>query len=353
MNIPHCESEPLVSCVIIFLNGETFIGEAIESVLAQTVSDWELILVDDGTTDGATEIVRRYCASHPDRIRLISHPGGRNMGMSASRNAGVRASRGRYLAFIDADDIWLPERLETHVEMFERHPEAALVIGPTLRWSSWAKADAPWWRPWATLDERQVLGLVEDVLLDAPGVATHFLERHGAGMPPPCCVTMRRDVIEAVRGSEDRFRTLYEDQVLFFKFFLEQPIVATGRMLDLYRLHSESTCAVAGWEAGDRAARPAFLAWLQAWIEERDIRDPALRSALAAEIARAKVHSEPGWRPGWARRMFGFWHLESRQAAIWCLGAARFNRLRGRFGLTPLANELETLIPTGGRPQKH
>ena len=77
MSIPHCESELLVSCVIIFLNGETFIGEAIESVLSQTWPNWELVMVDDGTTDGATEIVRRYCAAHPGRIRLITHPGGR------------------------------------------------------------------------------------------------------------------------------------------------------------------------------------------------------------------------------------------------------------------------------------
>ena len=158
---------PLVSCVIPFLNGEKFIGATIESVLAQTWSNWELILVNDGTTDGAADIARRYCAAHPDRIRCISHPGGRNLGPGASRNAGVREARGAYLAFVDADDIWLPERLEAHVAMFERHPEAALVIGPTLRWSSWNGTDAAWWRPWQTLDEPNVLGLATDVVLRA------------------------------------------------------------------------------------------------------------------------------------------------------------------------------------------
>ena len=120
--------DPLISCVMIFLNGEKYIGAAIESVLAQSRSDWELILVDDGTTDGATRIVRSYCEAHPGRIRMISHPGGRNLGMSASRNAGVRASRGRYVAFLDADDIWLPARLETHVAELERNPEVAMAM---------------------------------------------------------------------------------------------------------------------------------------------------------------------------------------------------------------------------------
>ena len=76
---------------MIFLNGEDHIAEAIECIVSQTWSNWELVLVDDGTTDGANAIARKYCAAHPDRIRLISHSDGRSLGMSASRNAGVRA----------------------------------------------------------------------------------------------------------------------------------------------------------------------------------------------------------------------------------------------------------------------
>ena len=68
---------PLVSVIMIFLNGEKYIAEAIESVLDQTLTDWELILVDDGTTDGATEIARDFAARHPDRISVIEHRGTR------------------------------------------------------------------------------------------------------------------------------------------------------------------------------------------------------------------------------------------------------------------------------------
>ena len=76
---------PMVSAIIIFLNGERYIAEAIESIRAQTFADWELILVDDGTTDGATAIARRYAAEHPGRIIYTEHPGHENRGMSASR----------------------------------------------------------------------------------------------------------------------------------------------------------------------------------------------------------------------------------------------------------------------------
>jgi len=339
---------PLVSCVTIFLNGEDYIGEAIESVLAQTMSDWELILVDDGTTDGATGIVRKYCAAHPDRIRMISHPGGRNLGMSASRNAGVRASRGRYVAFLDADDIWLPGRLETHVEALERNPTAAMAMDPTVFWKSWNRNVAPWWRPWACEDVSYRTGLAHGRVVPSPEAATHFLERRGAGVPGICSMTIRRSSFDAVGGSEDSFRTLYEDQVLLFKLFLEHPVISLDDVLALYRQHSASSCASEGGLAGDRAARPAFLAWLQDRIEERGIRDPALRSALAAEIARAKT-SEPGSRPGPLRRLIGLWQIESRQATIWLLSPPRYNRLRSLVGRTQLVNDLEALMGSSGR----
>src|SRR5512147_1824882 len=104
-------NQPLVSGVIIFWNAERFLQEAIESVLAQTYPSWELLLVDDGSTDGASEIARSYAARHPERIRYLEHPGHRNRGMSASRNLGLQQSRGALVAFLDSDDVWLPEKL--------------------------------------------------------------------------------------------------------------------------------------------------------------------------------------------------------------------------------------------------
>ena len=129
---PGSAEHPLVSVIIIFLNGEAYIREAIDSVLAQTYARWELVLVDDGTTDGATAIAKEFAAEHPERIFYTEHPGHENLGMSASRNAGLALARGTYVAFLDADDIWLPDRLSTHVQVMERHAGVAMSFAPTL-----------------------------------------------------------------------------------------------------------------------------------------------------------------------------------------------------------------------------
>src|SRR5215475_5728613 len=98
--------QPLVSVVIIFLNAECFIQEAIESVFAQAYPAWELLLVDDGSSDASTTIAQRYAEQHRHQVRCLEHPGHANRGMSASRNLGIRNARGPYIAFLDADDVW-------------------------------------------------------------------------------------------------------------------------------------------------------------------------------------------------------------------------------------------------------
>src|SRR6266487_5498276 len=131
-------SQPRVSAIIIFLNAERYIDEAIESVFAQAYDSWELLLADDGSTDGSTAIVLQYAERYPDKVRYLEHPGHQNRGMSATRNLGIRNARGEYIAFLDADDVWLPQKLEQQVAILEQQPEAAMVYGPALLWHSWA-----------------------------------------------------------------------------------------------------------------------------------------------------------------------------------------------------------------------
>ena len=107
--------KPLVSAIIIFLNEERFIREAIDSVFAQTCENWELLLIDDGSHDGSTDIARRFAAENPGKVRYFEHQGHQNRGMSVSRNLGVRHAMGQYIAFLDADYVWLPEKLEQQV----------------------------------------------------------------------------------------------------------------------------------------------------------------------------------------------------------------------------------------------
>jgi glycosyltransferase involved in cell wall biosynthesis len=111
---------PTVSAVIPAFNAERWIAGAIESVLGQTFRDLECIVVDDGSTDGTSSIVRSYGPP----VILLEQP---NAGVSAARNAGIIAARGQFIAFLDADDVWRPEKIERQVEAFQRDPDLGLV----------------------------------------------------------------------------------------------------------------------------------------------------------------------------------------------------------------------------------
>ncbi len=106
----------LVSVVIPAFNAERFIGEAIDSVLAQTHHNLDVWVVDDGSTDGTAAVVTERCISDT-RVRLLRQ---RNSGVSAARNTGARASRGTYIAFLDADDVWHPAKIERQVAIFAK-----------------------------------------------------------------------------------------------------------------------------------------------------------------------------------------------------------------------------------------
>ncbi|MBE0610307.1 MAG: glycosyltransferase family 2 protein [Dehalococcoidia bacterium] len=127
-------TEPLVSVIIPLFNGERFIADAIESVRLQTYTAREIVVVDDGSTDRGAEVA----ASTPG-VQVIRQE---NQGVSVARNAGVANSRGEFLAFLDHDDRWLPEKLEVQVRELTAHPELGFVLchlryvlnGPLPRW---------------------------------------------------------------------------------------------------------------------------------------------------------------------------------------------------------------------------
>ncbi len=110
---------PLVSVIMPVYNGEEYFSEAIDSILTQTFSDFELLIVDDGSQDKSAEIIRSY-AKLDDRIRFFQLQ--RNMGQGPALNRGVASSTGKYLTYMDCDDISLPERLEKQVNFLEAHP---------------------------------------------------------------------------------------------------------------------------------------------------------------------------------------------------------------------------------------
>lgn len=117
-------TQTLISIIMPMHNSAAFVGEAIESVLAQSYSEWELIIVDDESTDASVSIVEAY-AQKDSRIRLFRNPKPIKM-PSAPRNMGLSMAKGRYIAFLDSDDMWLPEKLTQQIPLMQ-NPQVAIV----------------------------------------------------------------------------------------------------------------------------------------------------------------------------------------------------------------------------------
>ncbi len=114
----------LVSIVIPAFNRASQLPRALDSVLAQTVSDWEIVLVDDGSTDATREVVARYRDRIGDRLRYVFQD---NRGPGAARNRGIERARGRFVAFLDSDDEFLPKKLERQLALVSRCPDLGFV----------------------------------------------------------------------------------------------------------------------------------------------------------------------------------------------------------------------------------
>ena len=124
---------PRVSVIIPVYNGARYLGEAVASVRAQReVTDWEIVIVDDGSTDGTSDVIDR-CRSEEPRVRLLPQS---HRGIAPSRNAGVSAARGDFLAFLDADDLWEPAKLHRQLALAEASDSPAMVFSLVTEFAS-------------------------------------------------------------------------------------------------------------------------------------------------------------------------------------------------------------------------
>jgi glycosyltransferase involved in cell wall biosynthesis len=112
---------PLISCIVPAFNAQRYLGETIDSILGQAYSPLEVIVVDDGSTDGTRDVVRPY----GDRVRYLHQ---RNGGHAAARNLGLDAAGGAFVAFLDADDLWHPDKLERQVTLLREKPEVDACV---------------------------------------------------------------------------------------------------------------------------------------------------------------------------------------------------------------------------------
>jgi glycosyltransferase involved in cell wall biosynthesis len=295
--VPHRSSsdsdQGLVSCIIIFLDAAAYLAEAVESVLAQTYPHWELWLVDDGSSDGSNEIARGLANLCP-QIHYLEHPGHANLGMSAARNLGLRHAQGDYVAFLDADDVWLPHKLAEQTTILRAHPTVGLVYGRTLVWHSWQRGGGP--------DRFYHLGVTPEQVVEPPRLFPLLLANR-AQSPTTCNAIMRRALVEEVGGFEDPFRGMYEDQAFFVKTHLRTPIYVADQVWAKYRQHAAAGSAIHARSDDVHAARLRFLEWVAGYLDATRPHPPLVWRTLQIELWRARHPHLSGWLERTRRRI--------------------------------------------------
>ena len=265
-----------MSVVLIFLDAGPFLEEAIASVVAQTFQQWELLLVDDGSTDGSAEIARRWVAARPSRIRYLEHAGHGNLGMSAARNLGLEAAAAELVTFLDGDDVLRPEAIEALVSRLAAEPNAAMTYAPLEYWFSWDPDPANRRR-----DFVQRLGVPTDAVVEPPELLVRFLGRSAAA---PSGVMVRATVARQVGGFENAFRGMYEDQAFCAKICLRWPVATVRYPGYRYRQHPGSSSAQADRSGRHEYGRGEFLRWLQHYLSSEGLGSGVVLSTLQREL---------------------------------------------------------------------
>ncbi len=205
---------PIISVILPVYNGEKTIRETIESILKQTFSDFELIVINDGSKDSTVEIV----SSFPDpRIKLFSYP---NAGQPASRNRGISRAEGEYISFIDADDLWTPDKLEAQFKALQNNPQAAVAYS----WTNMIDESGKFLR------EGAYLSYEGDVLTEL--LLSNFLEN---GSNPLIRASALREV-----GNFDESLSNAHDWDMWLRLAARYHFVAVSSIQILYRVSSTS-----------------------------------------------------------------------------------------------------------------
>lgn len=263
---------PQVSVVVSLYNHARYLATCVESVLAQTFGDLELVIVDDGSTDGGLDVAHGLAALDPARVRVLANPG--NLGVSRTRNFGAFKSTGDILAFLDADDYWAPDKLEHQVRAFAQDPDLGVCH------TGAAVEHDPEDKEWVRLRH---------------GMCGDTFDRWSASFDAFCCeacafdplayferllvgnniclssVAVRREAFRLARGFVDGERCQCEDWLLWLKLSLVTRFRALPRALTVYRFHAQSHTAQV-------LMRPDF--------QFLEVREEVVRAARAFDPAR-------------------------------------------------------------------
>jgi glycosyltransferase involved in cell wall biosynthesis len=263
-------------------NGQRFLEAAVRSILAQTMTDLELIVVDDGSTDRSLAILQSI-AAEDERVKIISRP---NTGIAQALNEGLAIARGEFIAKMDADDVSIPDRFEKQVAFLRAHPEVVVVAGA-----------------WEMIDECDRLltrlnGPENDAEIQAMALTGHSPITHS-------CAMMRTDVLKSVGGYDTRFRYAL-DLDLWLRLGEIGKLANLRDVMVKFRLHAGSISETKRTEQRQMAKRACEAAWKRRGIQ-------------------GEFTAQEPWRPGKDRAsrhhyalLYGWWawNYGQRKTAI-------------------------------------
>jgi GT2 family glycosyltransferase len=277
---------PSVSVFIASYNHAKYIGEALDSVLGQSYQDLEIVVVDDGSTDGSHHLLLDYQRRYPETIRYSWHEERTNLGVTRTSNAAIAQSRGRYLAWLGSDDLWVPDKLAKQVDFIERHPGTGMVCSHAV-----------------VIDENgdRFPGLMgKDVSRDA---LRHMLVGNAV-----CASTVliSRGCLNAVGWFNESLD--YSDWELFIRIAARSPIGFISEPLACYRVHGRNMSL----DADPDTKLKRNLAVLESvWSTLPDTPDGLRAEAMAAVQFTAMLDCFAAGRAEGAQR-----HFDSARCAL-------------------------------------
>lgn len=344
MNVPR------ITALIDTYNHERFIAEAIDSVLAQDfpAGEMEILVVDDGSTDRTPEIIRSYGS----RVRHIRK---KNGGQASALNAGFAEARGEFIAMLDGDDVWLPQKVRRVMETFEQHPEVGLVYHPYQYWQM---------EHGYSHDDLSFVPLSGKVY-ERP---ENMLQYGGLGT---CSMAFRRGLAMELLPIPEEC-VILADTYLICTAVFQTPVAAVDECLTRYRHHGDNLSAFSVRDAArsrrafesSRAAVEGAKRWLAA--HGRDLSSPAPRTLFERMRLTVQVNEfavrPPGrseflghmrdmrrlYRPLWPRG-YRAYHA-ALSAAGFLVGYRRFHRMRDRYRNSAASRRTrEAMFPASSR----
>ena len=214
-------SPPKVSVFISNYNYARYLPECLDSILAQTYQDFEIVIVDDGSTDNSLEILMDYKRRYPEKIHHYWHPGHANKGLSVSSNLAISKAQGEYLAWTGSDDMWYPEKLERQIEQLDSDPRLGMVYS----YADFVDGEG------RVLPGRAGI----DITSDPNPVGRMLRSCH----PPAMTVVIRRQCLEEVGVFDETLPTI-QDWDLWIRVFSRWKVGFIDRPLAKYRIHGNN-----------------------------------------------------------------------------------------------------------------